>query len=108
MFPEEPVPTMAVIVLEFIKENDDDAVPPKLTDVAPVKLEPERITVVPEEALVGLKDVMVGLRAIHSVLMLPMKSPLLFPIPIDTGITDEIECVDVLRIIRLLGEYVSI
>jgi hypothetical protein len=36
------------------------AAPPKLTEVAPVKLVPVKVTVAPLAALVGLKEVIVG------------------------------------------------
>ncbi len=60
MLPDDPLPTTALIVLEFTIVNDTAAVPPKLTAVAPVKLEPVITTVVPAVAVLGEKDVMVG------------------------------------------------
>ncbi len=58
--PVDPLPTMAVIwVVEFtVKPNA--AVPPNFTALAPVKLVPKTVTVVPVPPDVGLKYVMVG------------------------------------------------
>jgi hypothetical protein len=46
------------------------AVPPKLTDVAPVKLVPVMVTVSPDLAEVGVNDVMVGAVGTGGVLLL--------------------------------------
>ena len=45
--PVEPEPTTAVMVVGFTTVNEDAAVPPKLTVVAPVKLVPVMVTVDP-------------------------------------------------------------
>jgi len=58
--PLDPAPTMAVIVVEFTTVNDAAGVKPKLTAVTPVKFVPVIVTVVPLAALVGVKDVTVG------------------------------------------------
>jgi len=58
--PEAPVPTTAVMVVAFTTVNDVVAVPPKRTVVAPVRFVPVIVTVVPELALVGVKEEMVG------------------------------------------------
>ena len=55
-----PGPTTAVMVLLLTKEKDDAAVPPKLTEVKPVKLLPLMVTVVPLGAISGLKEVITG------------------------------------------------
>jgi hypothetical protein len=47
-----------LVALTTVK--DVAAVPPKLTEVAPVKLVPVMVTVAPLTAEVGVKDVMVG------------------------------------------------
>jgi hypothetical protein len=46
------------MVVEFTTVNDAAAVPPKLTAVAPVKLVPDIVTVVPVFAEVGVNEVM--------------------------------------------------
>jgi len=58
--PDVPPATTAVIVVAFTTLNEDADVPPKLTAVAPVKLVPEMVTVVPDPAFVGLNDVTAG------------------------------------------------
>jgi len=59
-FPDEPEPTTAFIVVEFTTVNDDAAVPPNVTAVAPVKFVPVIVTVAPGAAEAGVKDEMVG------------------------------------------------
>ena len=58
--PLAPAATTAVMVVLFTTLNDVAAVPPKLTPVAPVKLLPVIVTVVPVLAVVGVKDAIVG------------------------------------------------
>jgi hypothetical protein len=58
--PDAPPATTAVIVVAFTTLNEEADVPPKLTAVAPVKLVPVMVTVVPDPALVGAKEVMLG------------------------------------------------
>lgn len=58
--PEVPPATTAVMLDEEIMEKEEAAVPPKLTAVAPIKLVPVMVTVVPVPALVGVNDVTVG------------------------------------------------
>ena len=58
--PLAPLPTIAVIEVEFTTVNEAAAVPPKLTVVAPVKLVPVIVTVVPAALVVGVNDVIVG------------------------------------------------
>ena len=60
MVPVDPAPTTAVISVDVVTENVEAAVPPKLTAVAPVKMVPVMVTVVPVPADVGVKEVMVG------------------------------------------------
>jgi hypothetical protein len=59
--PEVPAATTAVIIVEETTVNEVAGVPPKVTAVAPVKFVPVMVTVAPEAADVGLKDVMVGI-----------------------------------------------
>ena len=58
--PVVPLATTAVILVALTTVFDVAAVPPKLTAVAPVKLVPVMVTVVPLLADVGVKEVMVG------------------------------------------------
>jgi hypothetical protein len=60
IFPEAPVPTMALILVSPITVKEEAAVPPKLTEVAPERCDPLIATVVPVPALVGEKDVICG------------------------------------------------
>src|SRR5665213_263642 len=53
--PDVPLPTTAVIVVSPATVNDAASVPPKLTDVAPLKLIPVMVTEVPAPAEVGMK-----------------------------------------------------
>ncbi len=57
---EVPLATTAAILVELIMVKDAAAVPPKLTAVAPVKLVPVIITVVPVVPVAGEKAVTVG------------------------------------------------
>ena len=54
--PVAPVPTTAVILEAELTTNDAAGVPPKLTAVAPVKLLPLMVTLVPVAAAAGVKD----------------------------------------------------
>lgn len=58
--PEDPLDTTAVIVVADITVNEVAAVPPKVTEVAPVKFVPVIVTDVPLNEVVGEKDKMVG------------------------------------------------
>ncbi len=58
--PEVPVSTTAVMLVALTTLNEVAAVPPKLTAVAPVKLVPVMVTVVPKLADSGVMEVMVG------------------------------------------------
>ena len=58
--PLAPLPTTATIVVALITLNDLAAVPPKLTELAPVRLVPVRVTVWPSRAEVGEKEPRVG------------------------------------------------
>jgi len=60
IFPVVPDPTTAVILVDELTANDDAAVPPKLTEVAPVKFVPVIVIVAPVVAEIGLKDEIVG------------------------------------------------
>ena len=54
--PEAPAPTMAVMVVPELTVNDVAATPPKVTDVAPVKFFPVRMTVSPSLAASGVNE----------------------------------------------------
>ena len=54
--PDAPVLTEAVIVVELTMLKPDAGTPPKLTDVAPVKLIPVIVMIVPGPPLVGLNE----------------------------------------------------
>jgi hypothetical protein len=58
--PVEPFAGTADIEVALITANEAAAVPPKLTAVAPVKLVPVMVTVVPDVAVEGVKEVMEG------------------------------------------------
>jgi len=59
-FPDAPVPTTAVILVAELTANDDAVIPPKLTEVAPVRLVPVIVIDVPITPLVGVKEVIIG------------------------------------------------
>jgi hypothetical protein len=60
--PELPEPTTAVIVLELTTFIELAGIPPNLTSVAPLKLDPLMVIVAPMIALVGEKlDITGGL-----------------------------------------------
>jgi hypothetical protein len=58
--PLAPLPTTATIVMALTTLNDLAAVPPKLTELAPVKLVPLMVTIWPFRAELGVKEVIVG------------------------------------------------
>jgi hypothetical protein len=58
-FPVPPFATVAVICVDEFTVNELAAVPPNDTAVAPVKLVPVIVTIVPINPDVGLKEVMV-------------------------------------------------
>ena len=58
--PDAPAPITAVILVTELTVNDVAAIPPKLTEVAPVKFVPIMVMVAPIAALVGVKDVILG------------------------------------------------
>ncbi len=60
MSPDAPVATTAVIKLALITVKELAITPPKLTEVAPVKLVPLIEIVAPGPPDVGVKDVIVG------------------------------------------------
>ena len=64
MVPVDPPPTTAVILVALTTLKDAAAVAPKLTEVAPVKLVPVMVIVVPVPAEVGVKLVIVGTPAV--------------------------------------------
>ena len=59
-FPDAPVPTIAVMLVDELTINDEAATPPKLTAVAPVKFVPVIVIDVVVPPLVGVNDVIVG------------------------------------------------
>src|SRR6266487_4239750 len=60
IIPELPLPTTAVIVVDETTVNDVAGMPPNETSVAPVKLLPVMVTIVPLLPLVGVNDVITG------------------------------------------------
>ena len=60
--PVAPVPITAFMVVAFETMNEAAAAFPKLTPVAPEKLDPVMVTVSPEEAEVGAKEEIVGVK----------------------------------------------
>jgi hypothetical protein len=58
--PDVPEATTAVIVVEFTTLKEVAAVPPNVTEVAPLKLVPVSVTVAPDPAEVGVKEERVG------------------------------------------------
>lgn len=58
--PVAPVPKIAVIVLASITVKEVGTSPPKVTTVAPARLVPVIVMVVPLPAVVGVKEVIVG------------------------------------------------
>jgi hypothetical protein len=58
--PEAPAPTTAVMLVAETTVKDVAAVPPKLTEVAAVKLMPVTVTVAPAAPEVGAKEVIAG------------------------------------------------
>jgi SepF-like predicted cell division protein (DUF552 family) len=58
--PEAPDATTAVIVVELTTLNEVAAVPPNVTEEAPIRLDPVMVTVVPVAAEVGVKEEIVG------------------------------------------------
>ena len=54
--PLDPAPTVAKIVVSDVTAKDCAAVPPKLTEVVPVKPAPKMKTMVPVAPLVGLNN----------------------------------------------------
>ena len=73
--PLVPLPTTAVMVVAFTTVNEVAAVPPKLTAVAPVKFVPVMVTVEPVAAVVGVKDVSVGVVVEQGLVTLAIKVP---------------------------------
>jgi hypothetical protein len=57
--PDDPDGTIAEMVVGEVIENDVAVIPPKLTEVTPVKLVPVMVTNTPVSAAVGLKEVIV-------------------------------------------------
>jgi hypothetical protein len=60
--PEPPFPTTAVIVVAFTTVKELAGMPPKLTEVVPVKIFPLMVTVLPLVALAGEKLLIIGIR----------------------------------------------
>ena len=69
--PVVPAATTAVIIVALTTVNEVAAVPPKLTDVAPVKFVPVMVTVCPVPAEVGLnKEIVGGVRYVKPLLVI--------------------------------------
>jgi hypothetical protein len=62
--PDEPFATVAINVVDDNALNEATAVPPKVTDVIPVKFIPVTVKVAPVVAEVGVKELIVGAPAI--------------------------------------------
>ena len=60
IFPEAPLPTTAVITESETTLNKVAFVPPKFTEVAPHRFLPFIVTIVPESALAGEKELTTG------------------------------------------------
>jgi hypothetical protein len=60
ILPVAPEPTTAVIAVADTTLNEAAGVPPKLTDVVPVKFVPDIVTVAPVPAVAGVKELIVG------------------------------------------------
>ncbi len=60
IFPLNPSPIVAVIVVGETIVKEEAAVPPNFTEVDPVKLEPVMVTSVPAGPEVGLKELIIG------------------------------------------------
>ena len=60
IFPDAPVPTTAVMLVDELTVYDEAAIPPKLIAVAPVKFVPVIVTDVPVAAFDGPNEVIVG------------------------------------------------
>jgi len=58
--PEVPLATTAVILVALLTTNEVAAVPPNFTALAPVKLVPVMVTLVPAMPELGVNEVMVG------------------------------------------------
>jgi hypothetical protein len=58
--PDAPEPTRALITDELATIKELAGTPPKVTDVAPEKLDPLICTVIPVPAIMGVKLVIVG------------------------------------------------
>jgi hypothetical protein len=67
--PVLPEASMAVIVLLFTTTNDATAVPPILTAVVPERFEPVMVMLVPTGPTVGVKEVMVEISALVTVVV---------------------------------------
>ena len=72
--PDAPEAIMAVMPVSETTVNDKAAESPKLTAVAPVKLVPLIVIVVPTEPEVGLKELMTGCATAHAFAMLNNKT----------------------------------
>ena len=60
ILPDAPLPTMAVMLVAELTVNEVAAIPPKLTEVVPVKLVPVIVIDSPTAPLAGVKKVIVG------------------------------------------------
>ena len=74
MAPVAPLPTVAVIDVALTTVKEAAAVPPKATAVAPVKLVPLMVTIVPVPPLLGVNEAMFGPA-------MKVKVPLLVAVP---------------------------
>ena len=79
MLPEAPVPSVAVMLVALSTVKALAAVPPKLTDVAPVKFVPVMVTTWPVFPDVGVKEEMVG-AGVAATKVKPALVPVPFPV----------------------------
>lgn len=70
ILPLAPPPTTAVMVVAFTTLTEVAAIPPKLTAVTPERFVPEIVIVVPDAAVVGVKDVIVCAFVVKAISML--------------------------------------
>ena len=98
IFPDAPLPTTALIVVELTTVKDEAAVPPKLTAVAPVKFVPVIFTVVPEPVVTGENEVTVG----GAIKINPARDAVPPGVVTDTGPDDPLPSTTALIVVELI------
>lgn len=97
--PEVPYESIAVILVAEFTVNEAAAVPPNVTLVVPVKLEPLMVIVAPAAACVGLKPEIAGACAVDACVQRisdSMIKEMLFNLAVN----------DKMDIVRLFGPFV--